>query len=150
VVRARDGEPADRRLGRAPEDRSRWWVSHPVPDEPALRLELTSAGSRAVLTVAGELDVATVPHFEAFVAERSLTGCAVLDLDLAGLTVIASAGLAAVLELQRDCARRGIGLRLCGAQPSVARVFALSGLIRLFTWDDAPAERVAPQDSALF
>jgi anti-anti-sigma factor len=150
VVRAHEPEQAAWRLGRPPADRSPWWVSHPALDEPGLRLELESAGARTVLALAGELDVATVPVLDAFLDARPLAGCAVLDLDLTGLTVIASAGLAAVLELQRECARRGIELRLCGAQPSVARVFALTGLTRLFSWDDAPAEPVVPQESALF
>src|SRR3954463_13912293 len=106
-----------RRLARSPGSRRPWWVSHPVPDTPALDLQAESAAARVVVLVSGEIDALTAPHLEAFVAGRSLVGCTVLELDLAGVPAIASAGLSALLGLRRWCQQRGIDLRLRGGQP---------------------------------
>src|SRR4051812_20912356 len=117
-----------RRLARSPRSRRPWWVSHPQPQEPALELEAESAAARVVVLVSGEIDALTAPHLEAFVAGRSLAGCTVLELDLAGVTSIASAGLSALLGLRRWCQQRGIDLRLRGAQPSpCGGAFGLTG-----------------------
>ena len=74
-----------RRLTRSPRNRRPWWVSHPVPESPAITLEAESSAARVVVLVSGEIDALTAPHLEAFVAGRSLAGCAVLELDLAGV-----------------------------------------------------------------
>src|SRR4051794_25368032 len=115
-----------RRLARSPRNRRPWWVSHPVPELPSLALEAESAASRVIVLVSGEIDALTAPHLEAFVAGRSLAGCTVLELDLAGVRSIASAGLSALLGLRRWCQQRGIDLRLRGTQPSVWRGLRLS------------------------
>ena len=139
-----------RRLARSPRNRRPWWVSHPVPEQPALQLEVESAAARVVVLVSGEIDALTAPHLEAFVAGRSLAGCTVLELDLAGVSAIASAGLSALLGLRRWCQQRGIDLRLRGAQPSVWRVFELTGLHRVFIEGDSPAGPGPTQELALF
>ena len=139
-----------RRLARSPRSRSPWWVSHPLPEEPALGLAAESAAARVVVLVSGEIDALTAPHLEAFVAGRSLAGCSVLELDLAGVTSIASAGLSALLGLRRWCQQRGIDLRLRGTQPSVWRVFELTGLHRVFLEGDTPAAPGPTQELALF
>jgi anti-sigma B factor antagonist len=139
-----------RRLARSPRSHRPWWVSHPVPETSPLELEAESAASRVVVLVSGEIDALTAPHLEAFVAGRSLAGCTVLELDLAGVPSIASAGLSALLGLRRWCQQRGIDLRLRGAQASVWRVFELTGLHRVFPEGDGPAGPGPTQELALF
>ena len=139
-----------RRLARSPRSRRPWWVSHPVPEAPPITLEAESGAARVIVLVSGEIDALTAPHLEAFVAGRSLVGCAVLELDLAGVTSIASAGLSALLGLRRWCQQRGIDLRLRGAQPSVWRVFEATGLHRVFPDGDGPAGPGPTQELALF
>jgi anti-sigma B factor antagonist len=139
-----------RRLVRPPRTRRPWWVSHPLPEQPPLRPEGGAAAARVVVLVSGEIDALTAPHLEAFVAGRSLAGCAVLELDLAGVSSIASAGLTALLGLRRWCQRRGIDLRLRGARPPVWRVFELTGLHRVFPEGDTPAGPGPTQELALF
>ena len=106
---------------RLPRHRRPWWVTHPVPEGPVLQLEAEPGAARVVVLVSGEIDALTAPHLEAFVAGRSLAGCGVLELDLAGVTSIASAGLSALLGLRRTIAR---GYVLLGANP-LARHVAL-------------------------
>src|SRR4051794_21860437 len=128
-----------RRLARSPRSHRPWWVSHPVPETPPLELEAESAASRVIVLVSGEIDALTAPHLEAFVAGRSLAGCTVLELDLAGVPSIAWAGLSALLGLRRWCQRRGIALRRRGARAWVGGVFELTGLPGVSPGGDGPA-----------
>ena len=147
MVRAHEWETS-RRLGRAPVQRQPWWVAHPLKPDPGLQLEVETAGAHTVLFVTGDLDSATAPDLESFLETRTLSGCTVLEVDLAGVTIMASAGLGALLAVRRECDRRGIDLRLRGAQRSVARVFDLTGLSPIFRWSDLPTHPPADPDPA--
>lgn len=139
-----------RRLARAPGGRRPWWVSHPVPQLPALELDWESTGPYAHVVVTGDVDVLNAPQLEALVAERSLAGCNVLEIDLSGVLSMGSVGLSVLLGVQRWCEQRGIELRVRGAQPSVWRVFEVTGLDRDFGPSDRPAGREPVQELALF
>jgi anti-anti-sigma factor len=139
-----------RRLARAPGGRRPWWVSHPVPARSPVRLEWESTGARTVVAVSGDLDVVTASKVEKFVAEQPLTGCQTLEVDLRGVPSIGSVGLSVLLDVRRWCLQRGIELRVRGTQPSVWRVFELTGLDVAFA---PPVERdVSPavQELTLF
>jgi anti-sigma B factor antagonist len=148
MVRAHEWD-ISRRLG-PPADRRPWWAALPPEPEDALRLDVETAGARTVLSLSGELDVCTAPDLESFLGGRDLDGCAVLEIDLAGVTTMASAGLSALITVRRECELRGIDLRLRDPQSSVARVFELTGLSRLFTWGDVPDGPAVTQDAVLF
>jgi anti-anti-sigma factor len=137
------------RLARSPRNRRPWWVSHPVSGPPPARVA-GSAGVRVVVVVSGEIDALTAPHLEAYVAGRSPADCTVLELDLAGVGSIASAGLTALLGLRRWCQQRGIELRLRGVRPPVWRIFELTGLHRVFPGGDGPAAAGPTRELALF
>jgi anti-anti-sigma factor len=124
-------------------------VSHPVPRRPAAGLDWESSGSRAAVLVRGELDGLTALRLEALLAERQLAGCRELDIDLAGVPVMGSAGLSALLAVRRWSLQRGIVLRLRGVQPSVWRVFELAGLDAVFGATPEPPSAPA-QELALF
>jgi anti-anti-sigma factor len=124
-------------------------VAHPVSRGPAVRLEWVATGARSVVAVSGELDRLTTAQLEAFVAQQPLAGCAVLEIDLAGVPSVGSAGLSVLLGARRWALQRGIELRVRSAQPSVWRVFEVTGLGGLFTCD-APAVPVPVQELALF
>jgi anti-anti-sigma factor len=127
MVRAHEWD-VSRRLARPPGGRRPWWVAHPAPGRSPLRLEWVATGARTVLAVSGDLDVVTTPQLESVVADQPLTGCSVLEVDLAGVPSIGSVGLSVLLGIRRWCLQRGIELRIRGAQPSVWRVFELTGL----------------------
>ena len=119
-------------------------MAHPVPRRAVPGLEWESSGTRAVVRVTGELDA----QLETFLAGRPLAGCRELEIDLAGVPSIGSAGLAALLGVRRWTLQRGIAVRLRRVQPSVGRVVELAGLDQLFGGAEPPS---APaQDLALF
>jgi anti-anti-sigma factor len=128
MVRAHEWD-GSRRLGRVPASRRPWWAAHPAAQPVgALRLEWEAGGPEAVLAVTGDLDAYTVVQLEAFVTGTLTPGCAVLELDLAGLRSLGSAELSGLVALHRWCGLRGVELRVRGALPSVERVFAVGGL----------------------
>jgi anti-anti-sigma factor len=112
-------------------------------------LDWETSGSRAVVLVRGDLDGRTARLLEALLTGRALAGCRDLELDLAGVPSLGSAGLSALLAVRRWTLQRGIALGLRGVQPSVWRVVELAGLEQAFS---GAAEPPAPpaQELALF
>jgi anti-anti-sigma factor len=91
-----------------------------------VRLSVESTGAHVVVLAAGDLGALTGPQLEALAAEHPLVGCVVLELDLAEVPSLGSAGLAVLQSSRRWCEQRGIELRLRGAAPSVERVLQLA------------------------
>jgi anti-anti-sigma factor len=149
MVRAHEGD-VSRRLARAPGGRRPWWVSHPVPARAPLLLEWESTGTRSVVAVSGDLDLVTAPQLEVVVAEQPLTGCRALEVDLGGVPSIGSVGLSVLLGVRRWCLQREIDLRIRGAQPSVWRVFELTGLDLVFAPATEPEVSIEVEQLTLF
>lgn len=147
MVRAHEWD-ASRRLARSAVGRRPWWVNHPQRTTgPAV--EWLAMGARTVVAVHGDLDRVTSAQLEAFVAQQPLSGCAVLEVDLAGVPSIGSTGLSVLLGVRRWALQRGIELRIRGTQPSVWRAFEVTGLAAVFT----PASEQVPgpvEDLVLF
>jgi anti-anti-sigma factor len=149
MVRAHEWD-VSRRLARAPGGRRPWWVTHPAPAPPELRLDWESAGAHAVVAVSGDVDDLTASQLEESVDERSPAGCAVLEVDLADVRSMGSAGLSVLQAVDRWCRQRGIELRVRGAQPSVWRVFETTGLDRAFAPGPDEARQSPAQELSLF
>jgi anti-anti-sigma factor len=149
MVRAHEWD-VSRRLARAPGGRRPWWVAHPAPRSAAVAVEWEATGPRTVVRISGDLDSVTEEQLEAYVAGRSLAGCGLLEVDLGGVPSIGSVGLSVLLDVRRWTLQRGVELRIRSAQPSVWRVFELTGLDEVF--DAATDEVVEPpaQDLSLF
>jgi len=147
MVRAHERD-ASRRLARAPVGRRPWWVAHSAV--PGFRVEWEATGVHTVVAVYGDLDRVTTAHLEAMVAEQSLAGCAVLEVDLDGVPSIGSTGLSVLLGVRRWCLQRGMELRIRGAQPSVWRAFEVTGLDRVFARGAADLAAHPRQELALF
>jgi anti-anti-sigma factor len=103
-----------------------------------------------VVLLSGDVGPETAARLEAFVAARLPSGYEVLDVDLGGVVSVGSVGLSALLGLRRSCLQRGIELRVRGAQPSVWRVFEVTGLDSVFAPSGGAAHSPPAQDLALF
>src|SRR5947208_17122760 len=101
-----------------------------MPEESQSRqdfaMRVRRDGDRLLVTVAGELDLTTAPDLE----ELLLASAPYVDLelDLAELAFIDSSGLRLLLAERERALRDGGRLLVTGAQGTVARVFAVSGL----------------------
>jgi anti-sigma B factor antagonist len=91
-------------------------------------------GDHVVVTLAGEIDVATADAVtEAFTDATSREGAGgYVCCDLSAVTFLDSTGLTALLTARRACEDRGIEMVLVGAAGSVRRVLALSRVDSLF------------------
>ena len=94
-----------------------------------LKLSETATGEDGcVLTVDGELDIATVAVFRNAVGALLGTGCRQLEIDLAGTTFLDSSGLGALVWAAHRV--RGAGGDFSVANPTrdVARTLAITGV----------------------
>lgn len=81
--------------------------------------------SPTLVTIAGELDIASVPalrrHLHAL-PDRSTV------LELSGVRLLSAAGVTEVVDLRDRLARAGARLALAAAPPRVRRILAITGL----------------------
>lgn len=102
----------------------------------SLTLTTRRESDRAILTVAGDLDLATVPQLrEAALAALGSADCRTLVLDLDGLTFLDSTGLGCCIELRNRAEEMDLRFELVRVPPSAARTIAISGLSALFELD---------------
>ena len=83
-----------------------------------------------VVTVAGEIDIATAPALRSHLL--SLPGCSTV-LDLSGVPLLCAAGLTELVDLHDRLARVDARLALAAAPPPVRRVLAITGLDNMVT-----------------
>jgi anti-sigma B factor antagonist len=83
-------------------------------EPPALQVGATDVTEvLAVVEVRGDLDTLTAPGFDRWVQEH-LPERPDVVVDLDGVAFLASAGIAALMQLQRAAARRGVRVHLIG------------------------------------
>lgn len=84
-----------------------------------------------LVTVSGELDLASADDFLAEVTEAAGDG-AVLVLDLAGVSFMDSTGLGALIKVRNRLVDRGGEITLTAVSPAVERVLELTGMSDVF------------------
>ena len=103
------------------------------PLAPQLEVDELRAGEATqVIALTGELDVATVESFNAAVGRAVSDGAAVVIADLGRLTFMDSSGLAAMLGALRSLDQAGSRLIIACANPTVLRVFEMTGSQQTF------------------
>jgi anti-anti-sigma factor len=85
-----------------------------------------------LITVTGEVDMATAPEFAETVTECA-TGS--VTVDFAGVTFMDSSGVTALLMACERLERRGSTLTLQSVRPDVLRVLELCGVDAVLTID---------------
>jgi anti-anti-sigma factor len=113
----------------------------PAQAAPAVlpaQLELstsTSANGYQVVSVAGELDIATAEQAYSFITEvidGRLRGSAPLTVDMSGVTFCDASGLGALARLARYARAAGRQLKLTSVRPSVMKIMRITSLDRVF------------------
>lgn len=98
-----------------------------------------SGAGRVVVTVRGELDLATADRLWTEL-EPLLHPQSVVVLDGAEITFMDSSGLRVLLQAGKRAAADGAAFRLVAPQPAVQRVLELAGTGgHLENWDSVPA-----------
>jgi anti-sigma B factor antagonist len=105
-----------------------------LTSEPVFAVDHRRFGGRAVVSVSGELDIATEPQFAAVIALALGGRPAELWVDLTATSFIDSSGL----NLLRTAEERFDGPLVVVCPRHVRRVFEIAGLTRVMTLRDAP------------
>ena len=98
-----------------------------------------------VLTVSGEVGMSTAPDLRRALVRSATEAVAPprLVLDLSGVDLLDTTGLAAILEGVKRCRLRGGDLVLARAEPQVVRELELTGLGPAFPVHPTVADAVA-------
>ena len=115
VITAKRGEPANR-------------------EEPA-QLELsceTGANGYQIVSVTGELDIATAEQAYSYISEVIDGRPAPVTVDLSGLTFCDASGLGVLARIARHARQAGRQLKLTSARPPLLKIMRITGLDRVF------------------
>jgi anti-sigma B factor antagonist len=102
--------------------------------EPA-QLELscrTGSNGYQIVSVAGELDIATAELAYSYLSEVIDGRPAPVTVDLSGLTFCDASGLGALARAARYARQKGRQLALASARPSLLKIMRITGLDRAF------------------
>ena len=94
----------------------------------ALTVNVSEVDSILKVSVAGELDVSTVPAFNKQLSELRNSSATTLKLDLSGTTFMDSTGLSAVLVAEMHARMRGQRFVVVAGPPHVHELFKLTGV----------------------
>ena len=94
-----------------------------------------------MLSVAGELDIATAPQLEQAVTQLCEAGAQEIEINLRDVTFIDSTGMQAILRAKERCARYRTAFFLVPTtNPGPHRLFEVTGIERILPWRDREAE----------
>ena len=96
-----------------------------------------------VLALRGELDVATVPRLAEPLREVLAAGKTAVVIDLGELTFLDSTGLMVLLNGLRRVVRQGGNLAIVCTNPTVLRLFDITGTATTFTVVDSRERALA-------
>jgi anti-sigma B factor antagonist len=104
-----------------------------VSSAELLTVHIDTRSSAVIISVSGELDLATVPMLRERLESVDETSGAPLVVDLSGVRFIASAGLALLVDLQRRCDERGVSLAVVATGSVVPRAIQVTALDQVFS-----------------
>ena len=99
-------------------------------------LSVTEEPEAVVITVSGELDLATAPALREACNLAVQGTAATVRIDLGGLTFLDSSGISVLVETHRELESRDARLVLHQVGDRTQRVFDVAGLAEFFTRSD--------------
>jgi anti-sigma B factor antagonist len=92
----------------------------------------TAADGNQVVSVTGELDIATAEQAYAYLSDVIGHGQAPVSVDLAGVTFCDASGLGVLARAANLAREKGRQLRLTSARPSLLKIMRITGLDKAF------------------
>jgi anti-sigma B factor antagonist len=99
----------------------------------------TGTDGRQVVSVTGELDIATAQQAYAYLSDVIDHAYAPVSVDLAGLTFCDASGLGVLAKVARRAADAGRQLMLTSARPSLLKIMRITGMDSVFPELCSPA-----------
>ena len=103
-----------------------------MPAKDPLITSVSHDDGVAVLSVSGEIDLATIPAFEAAIADALTQQPSALIVDLSGVDFLASAGLQALVAT-RESVTGTAGFAVVANGPATSRPIQLTGLDQILS-----------------
>ena len=103
-----------------------------IPPAEPFQIEVSHLNDRALIAVAGEMDMSNSPGLlreVLAVLERPLTG---ITVDLGRVSYLDSAGVGTLVAAHYRAAERGIPFELVGVSDHARRIFEITDLMELF------------------
>lgn len=107
-------------------------------------VEVNAVDGGVLVALTGEIDLVAADGLYDELERAAASSDVVLDC--AGITFIDSAGLRTFIKAARKAEASGTRLRLAAVPAPVARVFALAGVLELFTIGEDPAQALTDAD----
>lgn len=98
----------------------------------ACDIENAESGAECILTVDGDIDLASAPEFEASLRTALDASPSSIVVDLTALTFIDSSGLRVLVASSKDAQSRGATLALRNVPRHAQRVLDITGLSEWF------------------
>ena len=103
------------------------------PERVQLELSCrTGADGNQVVSVTGELDIATAEQAYAYISEVIDSWPTPVSVDLSGLTFCDASGLGVLAKIARHARQAGRQLKLTSVRPSLLKIMRLTGLDGVF------------------
>ena len=99
---------------------------------------------RPVISVTGEIDVATAPQLRECLHRVIARGQATVVLDLLGVTFLDSTALGVLVGALKRCRELGGELHIVVSDARIKKIFEITGLNTIFAIVSTPAEVGAP------
>lgn len=112
--------------------------------DDALTISVSPEPGYAVVSVAGEIDVATAAQFREQLASVISGGARRVVVDLARVTFMASAGIGVLTGKHRVLATQSGSLVLASPSPAAGRVLYLAGVDQVIPVTGSVADAVGP------
>ena len=93
-----------------------------------MQIAQTSNPDRHVITVSGEVDLATSPQLDAAIISALDSGAKAVAIDLTDVTFMDSSGLGVIVRGLKRCREADIDLDLVITNDRVLKVFGITGL----------------------
>ena len=103
------------------------------PERVQLELSCrTGADGNQVISVVGELDIATTEQAYAYISEVIDSWPTAVSVDLSGLTFCDASGLGVLAKIARHARQAGRQLKLISVRPPLLKIMRLTGLDSVF------------------